>query len=205
VKGNKTHRKEKKHHFVHHSSFIEDGVSIGEGTHIWYFCHIRKGARIGKNCNIGQNVFIGRDVTIGNGVKIQNNVSVYESVTLEDHVFCGPSVVFTNVRNPRSEYPKKYPAEYGKTLVRRGATIGANATIVCPATIGRYAFVGAGSVVTGDVPAHTLAVGSPARVRGWICECGQRLRKSGGRAMSCQACGKKYTRCGKGLKSRETR
>ena len=187
-------------YYVHETSSIEEDVSIGDGTHIWYFCHVRRGATIGKDCNIGQNVFIGRDVTIGNGVKIQNNVSVYECVTLEDYVFCGPSAVFTNVRTPRSEYPKTYPDEFDRTLVRRGATIGANATIVCPVTIGRYAFVGAGSVVTRDIPAHALVVGSPAKIKGWVCECGSRLGNLENLKTVCSACKKTFAQDGEGLR-----
>jgi UDP-2-acetamido-3-amino-2,3-dideoxy-glucuronate N-acetyltransferase len=196
VKEKKRGGEPRRSYFVHESSSIEDDVRIGAGTHIWYFSHVRKGAKIGKDCNIGQNVFIGRDVRIGNGVKIQNNVSVYECVTLEDYVFCGPSVVFTNVKCPRSEYPKKYPGGFDATRVCRGATLGANATIVCPVTIGRYAFVGAGAVVTEDVPPHALVVGNPARIIGWVCECGRRLRKGAGAVMECPACGKRHARKG---------
>ncbi len=142
--------------FVHESSYIEDGVRIGEGTRICHFCHVGEGAKIGRGCNVGQNVYIGKDARIGNGVKIQNNVSVYEGVTLEDNVFCGPSVVFTNVLDPRAACPKNPETEYLSTLVREGATLGANATILCGVTIGRYAFVGMGAVVTRDVPDRAL-------------------------------------------------
>ncbi len=160
-------------YFAHESAFIEKGVEIGEGTSIWHVSHILKGSRIGKNCKIGQNVIVGPNVTVGEGTKIQNNVSVYEGVTLEDSVFCGPSMVFTNVFNPRSQIPRM--EELKKTLVRKGATLGANCTILCGLTIGRYAFIGAGSVVTKDVPDFALVVGAPAKVTGWMCECGLKL------------------------------
>ncbi len=160
-------------YFLHPSSFVDDGVEIGAGTKIWHFCHVMSGARIGENCVLGQNVFVGRNVVIGNGVKIQNNVSVYEGVVLEDDVFCGPSMVFTNVINPRSEIERK--TEFKTTLVRRGATFGANCTVVCGVTIGRYAFVGAGAVVTEDVPDYALVVGVPARQVGWMSRHGHRL------------------------------
>jgi len=159
--------------FVHESAFVDEGVEVGQGTSIWHVSHILKGSRIGKACKIGQNVVLGPHVTIGDGVKIQNNVSVYEGVTIEDAVFCGPSVVFTNVFNPRSEVPRM--AELKPTRVRKGATLGANSTIICGVTIGRYAFVGAGAVVTRDVPDHALVMGSPARIKGWMCECGVKL------------------------------
>jgi len=152
---------------------VDEGVEVGQGTSIWHVSHILKGSRIGKACKIGQNVVLGPHVTIGDGVKIQNNVSVYEGVTIEDAVFCGPSVVFTNVFNPRSEVPRM--AELKPTRVRKGATLGANSTIICGVTIGRYAFVGAGAVVTRDVPDHALVMGSPARIKGWMCECGVKL------------------------------
>ena len=160
-------------YFLHPSSFVDDGVEIGAGTKIWHFCHVMSGARIGGNCVLGQNVFVGRNVVIGNGVKIQNNVSVYEGVILEDNVFCGPSMVFTNVINPRSEIERK--TEFKTTLVKRGATFGANCTIVCGVTIGRYAFVGAGAVVTKDVPDYALVVGVPAQQVGWMSRHGHRL------------------------------
>lgn len=160
-------------YFVHPSSFIDEGVEIGEGTRIWHFCHIQSGARIGKNCVLGQNVNIGNNVIIGDHVKIQNNVSVYEGVILEDYVFCGPSCVFTNVSNPRSEINRHHL--YERTLVRRGASIGANATIVCGVTIGRYAFIGAGAVVVSDVPDYALMLGVPARQKGWVSRHGHRL------------------------------
>lgn len=163
-----------KTYFVHESSCIDEPVSISEGTKVWHFCHIMKNSKIGRNCVLGQNVYIDSGVVIGNNVKIQNNVSVYKQVTLEDDVFCGPSMVFTNVINPRSAIPIAIE-EYASTLVRRGVSIGANATIVCGVTIGRYAFIGAGAVVTKDVPAYALVYGTPARQHGWMCQCGTRL------------------------------
>lgn len=161
--------------FVHESSYLDDDVIIGEGTKIWYFCHIQKGARIGKNCILGQNVNVGNNVVIGNHVKIQNNVSVYEGVRLEDDVFCGPSVVFTNIVNPRSKYPQVGAEFYKNTIVREGASLGANCTIMCGHNIGRFAFVGAGAVVTKEVPDFALVIGCPARVVGWVSEAGSRL------------------------------
>lgn len=160
-------------YFVHPSSYVDEPCQIGAGTRIWHFCHIMAGARIGERCNLGQNVFVGSGVTIGNNVKIQNNVSVYPGVELEDDVFCGPSCVFTNVINPRSQIVRHH--EYQRTLVRRGATIGANATIVCGVTIGRYAFIAAGAVVVTDVPDYALMLGVPARRRGWMSRHGHRL------------------------------
>ncbi|HEU4685235.1 MAG TPA: Gfo/Idh/MocA family oxidoreductase [Nitrospira sp.] len=182
--------------FAHESAYVDDAVEIGEGTSIWHFSHVLKGSRIGKNCKIGQNVVIGPKVNVGHGVKIQNNVSVYEGVTLEDYVFCGPSMVFTNVFNPRSEIPRM--DELRKTVVRQGATIGANATILCGITIGRYALIGAGSVVTRDVPDHALVVGNPARVTGWMCACGIKLSLKDGKG-SCPTCKKQYRRKKEGL------
>jgi UDP-2-acetamido-3-amino-2,3-dideoxy-glucuronate N-acetyltransferase len=178
-----------KPYFVHESSYVDEPSTIGEGTKIWHFSHVLKGSTIGRKCNIGQNVVIGPNVTIGDNVKIQNNVSVYEGVVLEDHVFCGPSMVFTNVVNPRSEVLRK--DEYRQTLVRRGASIGANATIVCGVTIGAYAFIGAAAVVTKDVPEFALMVGSPARRTGWMCRCGIKLALAGD-AGKCSACGTSY-------------
>ncbi|MGH7318232.1 MAG: Gfo/Idh/MocA family oxidoreductase [Candidatus Rokuibacteriota bacterium] len=183
-------------YFAHESAFIDEGVEVGEGTTIWHVSHVLKGSRIGRDCRIGQNVVIGPNVTIGNGVKVQNNVSVYEGVTLEDHVFCGPSMVFTNVFNPRSEIPRM--SELKPTLVKHGATLGANATILCGTTIGRYAFVGAGAVVTRDAPDHALVLGNPARLAGWMCVCGRRLRE-GGEGAACSECGRRYHRRGPGL------
>ena len=172
--------------FVHESSYVDDGVEIGDGTKIWHFSHIIAGSRIGKNCNIGQNVVIGGNVIVGNGCKIQNNVSIYEGVELEEDVFCGPSMVFTNVFTPRSHVSRKN--EYLPTMVRRGATIGANATVVCGNEIGAYAFVGAGAVVTKPVAAQALVVGNPASQIGWMCQCGERLPKS----LSCDRCATNY-------------
>ncbi len=174
---------------VHESAYVDDGVQIGEGTSIWHFSHVLKGTRIGKKCKIGQNVVIGPNVTVGEGVKIQNNVSVYEGVTLEDYVFCGPSMVFTNVFNPRSEIPRMN--ELRPTLVKRGATLGANCTILCGTTIGYYALIGAGAVVTKDVPDHALVVGNPARVTGWMCACGAKLQMKGENGI-CRTCNKQY-------------
>ena len=178
-------------YFVHESAFIDDNVQIGEGTNIWHVSHVLKNSRIGTNCRIGQNVVIGPNVNIGDTVKIQNNVSVYEGVTLEDEVFCGPSMVFTNVLNPRSEIRRMN--ELRSTLVRRGATLGANCTIVCGLTIGEYAFVGAGAVVTKDVPDFALVVGNPARIVGWMCVCGNRIGFSEGREPGvCLGCQRTY-------------
>ena len=160
--------------FVHESVYVDEGAQIGEGTKIWHFSHIMSGAKIGKNCTIGQNVNIASRAVIGNNVKIQNNVSVYDDVIIEDDVFCGPSCVFTNVMNPRAFVERKY--EYKKTVVKKGATIGANATIVCGVTIGEYALIGAGSVVTKDVPAYSLVYGNPARVHGTVNENGEKLQ-----------------------------
>jgi len=181
--------------FVHESAFIDEDVEIGEGTKIWHVSHILKNSRIGKKCNIGQNVVIGPNASVGDRVKIQNNVSVYEGVTLEDGVFCGPSMVFTNIINPRSEVPRMH--ELKPTLVKRGASLGANCTIVCGTTIGQYAFVGAGAVVTKDVPDYSLAVGTPARVVGWVCSCGEKLKFIDG-AATCSACGLQYRQIGDG-------
>ncbi len=176
-------------YFVHESSYVDDGAVIGNGTKVWHFSHVMPGAVIGERCSLGQNVVVMSGTRIGNDVKVQNNVSIYEGVTLEDHVFCGPSCVFTNVINPRSHISRK--AEYQPTLVRRGATIGANATILCGLTIGEYAFIGAGAVVAADVPAYGLMVGVPAKRIGWMCQCGVRLRVGQGPAV-CGACGSRY-------------
>ena len=163
-------------YFVHESSYVDDNVEIGENTKIWHFSHIQSGSEIGKNCSIGQNVNIGNNVKIGNGVKIQNNVSVYEGVELEDYVFCGPSIVFTNIKLPRSEFPQRGSEHYLKTLVKKSASIGANATIVCGVTIGEYALIGSGAVVTKDVPPYALVVGYPGRVIGKVDKKGNRVK-----------------------------
>jgi UDP-2-acetamido-3-amino-2,3-dideoxy-glucuronate N-acetyltransferase len=175
--------------FVHESSYVDDGAQIGAGTKIWHFCHIMAGSVIGERCNLGQNVVVMPGARLGNNVKVQNNVSIYEGVELEDDVFCGPSCVFTNVLNPRSHVSRRHA--YQKTLVRRGSSIGANATIVCGVTLGEYAFIGAGAVVTSDVPAYSLMVGVPARRVGWMCQCGERLPVSAGKQI-CAACGSAY-------------
>ena len=180
---------QEKKFFVHESSYVDDGVSIGEGTKIWHFSHISKGVEIGAGCNLGQNVFVGNDVRIGNKVKIQNNVSVYEGVELEDYVFCGPSMVFTNVRTPRCEFPRNTAADYKRTLVKRGASIGANATIVCGTTLGRNAFVGAGSTVTKDVPDYAVVYGNPAQIKGYMCACGDTIVPADAEKLECQRCG----------------
>ena len=176
---------------VHESAIIDDGAHIGEGSRIWHFTHICSGATIGKNCSLGQNVFIGNKVSIGNNVKIQNNVSVYDAVILEDNVFCGPSMVFTNVYNPRSHVERK--SEYRITHVKHGATIGANATIICGITLGEYAFIGAGSVVKNDVRAYEIIVGVPGRHGGWMCQCGIRLQHDSELdRLKCKSCGSVY-------------
>jgi UDP-2-acetamido-3-amino-2,3-dideoxy-glucuronate N-acetyltransferase len=162
-------------YFKHESAYIDDGCEIGEGTKVWHFSHVQTGAKIGKNCVLGQNVNVGNNVIIGNYVKIQNNVSIYEGVTLEDYVFCGPSMVFTNILDPRSKYPQAGSKYYIKTLVREGASLGANCTIVCGHTVGRFAFVGAGAVVTKDIPDFALVVGNPSRIVGWVSEAGKKL------------------------------
>jgi len=181
--------------FVHPSAIVDSGAQIGDGTRVWHFTHVCAKARIGSGCSLGQNVFVGNDVRIGNNVKIQNNVSVYDSVEIEDDVFCGPSMVFTNVINPRSHVIRK--DEYKKTIVRRGATIGANATIVCGAELGEYAFVAAGAVITKNVPAFALMAGVPAKQIGWMCHCGVRLGfvkspHAPGEHASCESCGRSY-------------
>ncbi len=177
---------------VHPSAIVDAGAQLGEGTRVWHWVHVSGGARIGPGCSLGQGVFVGNDVVIGRNVKIQNNVSVYDAVTLEDDVFCGPSVVFTNVYNPRSAVPRKN--EYRRTLVQQGATLGANCTIVCGSTIGAYAFIGAGAVVNHDVPAYALMVGVPARRVGWMSRHGERLAlpPAGQGAAACPATGERY-------------
>lgn len=181
-------------YFVHETSVVDDGVSIGNGTKIWYFCHIQTGAVIGEKCSFGQNVNVANNVKIGNGCKLQNNVSVYEGVELEDYVFCGPSMVFTNDLTPRAKYPKG-SAGYKKTLLRTGATIGANATVVCGHEIGRWAMVAAGAVVTKDVKDHALMAGVPAKQIGWVCECGEILDDT----LECKVCGRAYSEEKSGL------
>jgi UDP-2-acetamido-3-amino-2,3-dideoxy-glucuronate N-acetyltransferase len=178
-------------YFKHESAYVDEGAKVGKGTRIWHFCHVMAGAEIGEGCTLGQNVFVAKGVRIGNGVKIQNNVSVYEGVTLEDEVFVGPSAVFTNVRTPRASFPRNRSEDFLPTVVKRGATIGANATIVCGVTIGEWAFVAAGAVVTKDVPPYALVAGVPARRLGWVCECGERLVFAGEEA-TCGACGRRY-------------
>jgi UDP-2-acetamido-3-amino-2,3-dideoxy-glucuronate N-acetyltransferase len=185
--------------FVHSTAVVDEKVTIEEGTKVWHFTHVLSGSRIGKDCNIGQNVVIGPDVTMGNRCKLQNNVSVYKGVTLEDGVFCGPSMVFTNVYNPRAEIRKMDQAR--PTLVKRGASIGANSTVVCGNTLGRYCFIGAGTVVTKNVPDYALVVGNPGRQIGWMCECGERLTDD----LDCLACGKKYQKADSGLEEIKTK
>lgn len=185
-------------YFVHETAWIDPGAQIGSGTKIWHFCHVMGRAIIGEHCTLGQNVFVAANVRIGDGVKIQNNVSVYEGVTLEDDVFCGPSMVFTNDLNPRAAFPKG-SACYVKTYVKRGSTIGANATIVCGITIGEYAFVGAGAVVTEDVPDFAVIYGVPASLHGWMCVCGEKLIFEEN-ASTCNRCGRHYLKTGNDVK-----
>lgn len=173
---------------AHPTAVVDEGAKIGDGTRIWHFSHISAAAEIGAGCSFGQNTYIGNRVRIGNNVKVQNNVSIYDNVVIEDDVFCGPSMVFTNVINPRSHVSRK--DEYKDTAVRRGASIGANATIVCGNEVGEYAFIGAGAVVTKDVPPHALMVGNPARRRGWMCRCGVKLQGEG--SVTCASCGSRY-------------
>jgi UDP-2-acetamido-3-amino-2,3-dideoxy-glucuronate N-acetyltransferase len=174
---------------VHPTATVDDGAQIGAGTRVWHYCHVMSGARIGERCILGQNVFVGATARIGDGVKVQNNVSIYDAVELEDEVFCGPSMVFTNVINPRAFIERK--REYRPTLVRRGATLGANCTILCGHTIGAYALIGAGAVVTHDVPDYALMVGVPARHAGWVCRCGATLVGMEG-PLQCTECGARY-------------
>ena len=178
-------------YFVHPTSIVDDNVSIGDNTKIWHFCHVQSGARIGQNCSFGQNVNISNNVIVGNGCKVQNNVSLYEGVELEDFVFCGPSCVFTNDLTPRAKYPKGH-AGYKKTIIKQGASIGANATIVCGHTVGEWALIGAGAVVASNVPAHALMLGVPAKQKGWACECGQILKEIGKNEYVCKDCGRAY-------------
>lgn len=183
---------ETRNYFVHETAIVDDNVEIGDGTKIWHFSHVQSGARIGKKCVLGQNVNIGNNVTIGDFVKIQNNVSVYEGVTLEDYVFCGPSMVFTNISDPRSKYPQIGAQHYIKTLVKEGASLGANSTILCGHTIGRFAFVGAGAVVTKDIPDFALVVGNPARIVGWMSEAGKKLKFDKRGYAFCEKSKKRY-------------
>ena len=182
-------------YFVHESAYVDEGAKIGKGTKVWHFCHVLPGAVIGERSSLGQNVVVMSGTKIGDNVKIQNNVSIYEGVELEDDVFCGPSMVFTNVINPRSHVSRK--SEYKRTLVRRGSSIGANATIVCGVTLGEYSFVGAGAVVTTDVQPYAMMVGVPARRRGWMCQCGERLPDSG--VGTCATCGTAYEKSESGI------
>lgn len=188
----------KEKYFVHESAYVDDNVEIDEGTKVWHFSHVQGGTKIGKNCSLGQNVNIGNNVDIGNNVKIQNNVSVYEGVELEDYVFCGPSMVFTNILNPRSEFPQRGSEFYVKTIVKKSASLGANSTIVCGNTIGKYALVGAGAVVTKDVPDYAMVVGTPAQIKGWVCACGNKLSLSvagdSKESSKCSKCGREYNK-----------
>ena len=181
-----------KDYFVHESSFVDEGVQIGKGTRIWHFSHIQSGARIGAECILGQNVNVGNNVKVGNYCKIQNNVSIYEGVELQDYVFCGPSMIFTNIRLPRSEFPQKGSKYYEKTLVKKSASIGANATIVCGITIGEYALIGSGSVVTKNVPAFALVIGNPGKITGWVSKIGERLVFNDRDIAICNKNGEKY-------------
>lgn len=185
---------EDKNYFVHESSYVAEPCEIGEGTKIWHFSHIMHNSKIGKKCNIGQNVVVSPDVVLGNNVKIQNNVSIYTGVICEDDVFLGPSMVFTNVVNPRSHIIRK--DEYKRTLMKQGSSVGANAVIICGNTIGRFAFIGAGAVVTKDVPDYALVLGNPARIVGWMCDCGNRLKFEDNSEATCKVCGKSYEKNG---------
>jgi UDP-2-acetamido-3-amino-2,3-dideoxy-glucuronate N-acetyltransferase len=188
--------------YVHSTAYVDEGAKIGDGTKIWHFTHVMSGARIGENCRIGQNCFVGARAVLQNGVKLQNNVSVYDLVTLEDDVFVGPSAVFTNDTNPRAAYPKG--GKWIPTVVKRGASIGANATILCGITLGRSCFVGAGAVVTADVPAYAIVIGNPARLAGWMCECGQKIVfASDSLRTACSKCGRTYTKSGLVVKEEE--
>ena len=186
-------------YFAHESAYVDEGAKIGDGTRIWHFCHIMPDARIGANCSLGQNVMVANNVVIGDHVKIQNNVSVYEGVILEDYVFCGPSMVFTNVRTPRAAFPRNTAKDYATTRVRYGASIGANATVVCGSQIGAWALIAAGAVVTKDVPDYALMAGVPARQIGWTCECGLPLKEQHGDGYICQECGRAYRQIGSQL------
>ena len=184
-----------KQFYVHESAIVDENVNIDSGTKIWHFSHVQSNAEIGKNCSIGQNVNIGNNVKIGNHVKIQNDVSVYEGVELEDYVFCGPSMVFTNVINPRCKYPQRGSEFYNKTLVKEGASIGANATIVCGNTIGKNSFIGAGTVVINNIQDYALVVGNPAKQIGWVCECGDKLSIK----LDCKKCNRQFIQSKNGL------
>lgn len=188
----------KKNYFCHPSAIIDEGAIIGEGTKVWHFCHIMSGAHIGSECNFGQNVFVASDVVLGNNVKVQNNVSIYSGVTCEDDVFLGPSMVFTNIINPRSAVNRK--GAYQKTVLGKGATIGANATIVCGNNIGKFAFIGAGAVVTKDVPDYALVVGNPSKAIGWMSEYGHRLEFDENGLASCPESKEQYSLSGKKVK-----
>lgn len=192
---------EKLNYYINEYAVVDENVVIGEGTKIWHFSHIQSGSRIGKKCVFGQNVNVGNNVTIGNYCKIQNNVSIYEGVTLEDYVFCGPSMVFTNILDPRCKYPQVGAKYYIKTLVKEGASIGANATIVCGHTLGKHCMIGAGSVVTKDVPDYALVIGNPGRVVGWVSEAGKRLRFDEKRKAFCEKSEKTYTLSDNGVVS----
>ncbi|MBN1593526.1 MAG: N-acetyltransferase [Candidatus Coatesbacteria bacterium] len=180
-------------YFVHETSVVDEGAEIGEGTQIWHFSHIMSGAKIGRRCKLGQNVFVAKGAILGENCKLQNNVSVYEGVILEDDVFCGPSMVFTNVKTPRSAFLRNTSDDYFITRVGRGASIGANATVVCGVTIGCHAFVGAGAVVSRDVPDYALVYGVPATIKGWACECGVKLEFDDSGTAECEECNRKYT------------
>ncbi|MGE5402758.1 MAG: acyltransferase [Ignavibacteriales bacterium] len=179
-------------YFVHESAYVDEPCEIGEGTKIWHFCHIQKNAKIGKNCTLGQNVNVANNVAIGSYCKIQNNVSIYEGVTLEDYVFCGPSMVFTNILDPKCKYPQVGAEFYVQTLVKEGASIGANATVVCGHTIGKHALIGAGAVVTKDVPDYALIIGNPGRIAGWVSEAGKKLQFNKDGIAHCEKSGKTY-------------
>jgi UDP-2-acetamido-3-amino-2,3-dideoxy-glucuronate N-acetyltransferase len=181
-----------RNYFVHESAYIDEPCTIGSGSQVWHFSHLMSDVVVGEKCKIGQNVFVASGVTVGNNVKIQNNVSIYAGVILEDDVFCGPSCVFTNINTPRSAVPRNTIEEYLTTRVKQGATIGANATIVCGHTIGRYAFVGAGSTVTKDIPDYALVYGNPAHQHGWMCECGVKLPVSIDDSVACLECDRQY-------------